>query len=89
MSGRLYLGIFWVSLDITCPYDTSQYDPHRASEREPARGVFMVTWTTPAYTEINMSAEIGGYQDDFDERGSKPEEVVRAGDDSQSVPNVA
>jgi len=33
----------------------------------------MVTWTTPAYTEINMSAEIGGYQDDFEERGSKPE----------------
>jgi hypothetical protein len=49
----------------------------------------MVTWTTPAYTEINMSAEIGGYQDDFDERGSKPEEVVRASDDPQSVPNVA
>jgi hypothetical protein len=49
----------------------------------------VVIWTTPAYTEINMSAEIGGYQDDFDERGSKPEEVVRTGDDPQSVPNVA
>ena len=49
----------------------------------------MVTWTTPAYTEINMSAEIGGYQDDFHERGSKPEEDVRTSDDPQSVPNVA
>ena len=49
----------------------------------------MVTWTTPAYTEINMSAEIGGYQDDFDERKSKPEDGIRKGDDSHSVPNEA
>ena len=49
----------------------------------------MVTWTTPAYTEINMSAEIGGYQDDFDERSSQPEEVVQTSDDPQSIPNVA
>jgi hypothetical protein len=27
-----------------------------------------VTWQTPAFIEINMSAEIGGYQDDFEER---------------------
>ena len=31
----------------------------------------MITWTTPTYTEINMSAEIGGYQDDFDERAPR------------------
>jgi len=49
----------------------------------------MITWTTPTYTEINMSAEIGGYQDDFDERNSKPEEAIRTVDDPQSVPNVA
>lgn len=29
-------------------------------------------WETPAYTEINMSSEIGGYQDDFDERTPGP-----------------
>ena len=49
----------------------------------------MITWTTPAYTEINMSAEIGGYQDDFDERNSKPEEAIRTGEGPQSVPNEA
>lgn len=25
-------------------------------------------WETPAFAEINMSAEIGGYQSDFDDR---------------------
>jgi hypothetical protein len=49
----------------------------------------MVTWTTPTYTEINMSAEIGGYQDDFEERPSRPEEAIRPGDDPQSLPNEA
>ena len=49
----------------------------------------MATWTTPAYTEINMSAEIGAYQDDFDERASKREEAIRRGDDPSSIPNEA
>ncbi|HEY7130563.1 MAG TPA: hypothetical protein VH332_12855 [Nitrospira sp.] len=49
----------------------------------------MATWTTPAYTEINMSAEIGGYQDDFDERVPKPDEAIRTGDAPQSVPKEA
>jgi hypothetical protein len=49
----------------------------------------MVTWTTPAYTEINMSAEIGGYQDDFDERGSTPAEAIRTDDVPQPLPNEA
>jgi hypothetical protein len=26
-----------------------------------------MTWEKPEYIEINMSAEIGGYQDDFEE----------------------
>jgi len=25
-------------------------------------------WEKPAYIEVNMSSEIGGYQDEFDER---------------------
>jgi coenzyme PQQ precursor peptide PqqA len=49
----------------------------------------MDTWTTPAYTEISMSAEIGGYQDEFDERASKREDAIRRGDDPSSVPNEA
>ena len=49
----------------------------------------MATWTTPTYTEINMSAEIGGYQDDFDERVPKPEDAIRTGAEPQSVPNEA
>ena len=32
-------------------------------------------WETPSYIEINMSAEIGGYQDDFDERTPRPEDT--------------
>jgi hypothetical protein len=54
-----------------------------------ARRNSMATWTTPTYTEINMSAEIGGYQDDFDERIPKPEDAIRPGDDPQSIPNEA
>jgi hypothetical protein len=27
-----------------------------------------MTWQPPDFTEINMSAEIGGYQDEFEER---------------------
>ena len=48
-----------------------------------------MNWEKPAYREINMSAEIGGYQDDFDERGSKPDDIVRTGDAPQSVPKEA
>jgi hypothetical protein len=49
----------------------------------------MNTWTTPVYTEINMSAEIGGYQDDFDERAPKPDEAIRTGDAPQSAAKEA
>ena len=49
----------------------------------------MTTWTTPTYTEINMSAEIGGYQDDFEERSPKPDETIRTGDAPQSVSKEA
>jgi coenzyme PQQ precursor peptide PqqA len=49
----------------------------------------MITWTTPAYTEISMSAEIGGYQDDFDEHAPKLDDAIRTGDAAQSVPKEA
>jgi hypothetical protein len=29
-------------------------------------------WDTPELIEINMSAEIGAYQEDFEERGDVP-----------------
>jgi hypothetical protein len=28
--------------------------------------VFAMEWVTPSFVEIDMSAEIGSYQDDFD-----------------------
>ena len=34
------------------------------------REVNAMTWETPTYIEINMSAEIGGYQNDFGDRDS-------------------
>ena len=35
-------------------------------------------WETPAFVEINMSAEIGGYQSDFGDRD--PRDPVVKGD---------
>ncbi len=35
-------------------------------------------WETPAYVDINMSAEIGGYQDEFEERSPAPPDLVQA-----------
>ena len=37
-------------------------------------------WETPAFVEINMSAEIGGYQSDFSDRD--PRDPIVQGDDS-------
>ena len=34
-----------------------------------------MSWTAPVFEEINMSAEIGGYQGDFD-GGNKPPVAV-------------
>ena len=48
-----------------------------------------MNWKTPAYREVNMSAEIGGYQDEFDERGPKPDDSIRTDDAPQSVPKEA
>jgi hypothetical protein len=33
-----------------------------------AKGQAAMKWETPAFVEINMSAEIGGYQSDFSDR---------------------
>ena len=35
-------------------------------------------WETPAYTEIEMNAEIGGYQDDFGEKRWDPDPESKA-----------
>jgi hypothetical protein len=35
-------------------------------------------WETPAFVEINMSAEIGGYQSDFSDRD--PRDPIVKGD---------
>ena len=46
-------------------------------------------WETPDYREINMSAEIGGYQDDFDQRAPKPDDPMPTGDAPQSIAKEA
>jgi hypothetical protein len=40
-------------------------------------------WETPAFVEINMSAEIGGYQSDFSDRDPR-DPVVESDADVQS-----
>lgn len=37
----------------------------------------MMTWDPPQYLEINMNAEIGAYQDDFEERNLAPAQQLR------------
>ena len=36
--------------------------------QRPRRRIGGMKWETPAFVEINMSAEIGGYQSDFSDR---------------------
>ena len=33
-------------------------------------------WQTPSFVEIDMSAEIGAYQSDFDQRGDERERTA-------------
>ena len=47
-------------------------------------------WETPTFVEINMSAEIGGYQNDFDEQhpvgpAAPRAEAQPAADDAQAA----
>lgn len=39
-----------------------------------------MSWQTPAFEEINMSAEIGGYQGDYGDGNTPP--VVTPADDA-------
>jgi hypothetical protein len=41
-----------------------------------------MSWQTPAFEEINMSAEIGGYQGDYGD-GNTPPVVIPADDVSE------
>ena len=45
-----------------------------------AKGQAAMKWETPAFVEINMSAEIGGYQSDFSDRDPR-DPVVQIGQD--------
>lgn len=36
-----------------------------------------MTWQKPDFVEINMSAEIGGYQDEFEERAASQPPAVK------------
>jgi hypothetical protein len=42
--------------------------PSREHKNGGSRKVTIMTWETPSFVEINMSAEIGGYQSDFGDR---------------------
>jgi hypothetical protein len=41
-------------------------------------------WETPAFVEINMSAEIGGYQSDFSDRDPRDPVVEQRGAEPSS-----
>jgi hypothetical protein len=46
----------------------------------PSERVTAMKWETPSFVEINMSAEIGGYQSDFGDRDPVgPAETVERG----------
>jgi len=47
--------------------DTLDSDRCR-DKNERSRKVSAMTWETPSFVEINMSAEIGGYGSDFSDR---------------------
>jgi hypothetical protein len=40
-------------------------------------------WVTPSFVEINMSAEIGGYQSDFGDRDPMEPVAAPASDDAE------
>jgi hypothetical protein len=40
-----------------------------------------MNWTTPELVEVNMSAEVGAYQDDFGDRDEVP--IVVGGDEAR------
>ena len=46
-----------------------------------AKGQAAMKWETPAFVEINMSAEIGGYQSDFSDRDPRDPVVQHLADE--------
>jgi hypothetical protein len=58
-------GFLWVFCGLDGPPPGAENTGSLAKRHE-AKGDVM-KWETPAFVEINMSAEIGGYQTDFDD----------------------
>jgi hypothetical protein len=56
-----------VESDHVAQIDTLDSRPCR-DKNDGSRKVSAMTWETPSFIEINMSAEIGGYQSDFGDR---------------------
>jgi hypothetical protein len=48
--------------------------------------LLFMSWETPSFVEINMSAEIGGYNPDFDDR--EPSEPIVAAESAESEPRA-
>jgi len=44
-----------------------------------------MSWERPCFVEINMSAEIGGYQDDFEERSPVPTDPLHRESDHSTA----
>lgn len=57
--------------------------PYDAQPRER----WTMTWETPTFVEINMSAEIGGYQSDFEDQDPvHPADPHLGGKDDEADP---
>jgi hypothetical protein len=60
------------------------FQPLRAVDApSAARNASHMSWETPSFVEINMNAEIGGYNPDFDER--EPSEPISSDEVSLTV----
>ena len=60
-----------------------------AMRRMVLRKVSAMTWETPSFIEINMSAEIGGYQSDFGDREPVGPAAPRQGHSAEPIETVA
>lgn len=47
----------------------------------------MNSWETPSFVEIDMSAEIGGYQGDYGDRPNGPDHAPEFAENSQPARN--
>jgi hypothetical protein len=49
----------------------------------------MTSWEMPSFIEVDMSAEIGGYQGDDDQRPGHTPDLPFVGESAQPIPSHA